>query len=394
MKSLLLSLAGMTCLLWIISSPVPSRAEISDGQPQSQADKDAPSKLHSSEDGWLDMSGFIDQAYGFVPMVIPITEPAVGYGAGVGLMFVDKSRREETAGFGRPNITVVGALGTENHTKGAAAGDLRHWMDDRLKTLVGVVKASVNLDFYGIGQDGQLNDHPLKYNLEPLGGGVQVSYRLGNSMSWAGFGYALAATKVKFDAQNDTEGLPDFNHESRVGGIMPSFTYDSRDNIFTPTEGAYFDLSAGLFSKAFGGDGNFQRVGLMGIYYLPLDQKWTLGVQSSATFSFGDVPFYMRPYISLRGAPVMRYQGEHEAEIEAELRWQFWKRFSLVGFAGAGTAWNDFDRYEKYSSIMTGGAGFRYELARKYGLHMGLDVGFGPDATAVYVQVGSAWMRP
>jgi hypothetical protein len=27
-------------------------------------------------------------------------------------------------------------------------------------------------------------------------------------------------------------------------------------------------------------------------------------------------------------------------------------------------------------------------------LHMGVDVAFGPDTTAIYVQFGSAWMRP
>src|SRR4051794_37838188 len=31
---------------------------------------------------------------------------------------------------------------------------------------------------------------------------------------------------------------------------------------------------------------------------------------------------YLRPYISLRGAPIMRYQGDEAAQIETELRWQ------------------------------------------------------------------------
>ncbi len=31
--------------------------------------------------GWFDVSGFLDTAYGFVPLVVPITEPAVGYSA-------------------------------------------------------------------------------------------------------------------------------------------------------------------------------------------------------------------------------------------------------------------------------------------------------------------------
>ena len=44
----------------------------------------APSKFRSAEDGWLDVSGFLDEKYGFLPVVIPITEPAVGYGAAAG----------------------------------------------------------------------------------------------------------------------------------------------------------------------------------------------------------------------------------------------------------------------------------------------------------------------
>lgn len=90
----------------------------------------------------------------------------------------------------------------------------------------------------------------------------------------------------------------------------------------------------------------------------------------------------------------MRYQGDEIAQLEAELRWQFWKRFSLVGFAGAGAAWNDLEHFDDTQKIVTGGVGFRYELARKYGIHIGLDLAFGPDNRAVYIQVGSAWARP
>jgi hypothetical protein len=70
------------------------------------------------------------------------------------------------------------------------------------------------------------------------------------------------------------------------------------------------------------------------------------------------------------------------------------ERFSLVGFFGGGEAWNDFERFDRSQGTYAGGTGFRYEIARKYGIHMGVDVAFGPDTTAVYVQVGSAWARP
>jgi hypothetical protein len=354
----------------------------------------APSKLRSAEDGWLDVSGFLDEKCGFLPVVIPITEPAVGYGAAGGLAFLSKPMGETRAGFNRPNITVVGGLGTDNGTWGAVAGDVRHWFDDRLQTLAGILHASVNLDFCGLGDNPDLADHPLRYNLEPLGGTVQGKYRLGNSRVWGGISYAYATTQVSFDAPAGTPGLPDYRSESNVGGLTPSLTYDSRDNIFTPNRGTYLEASAGLFSKALGADDEFQRAQIIGMQYVPAPRRLFLGLRVQAAASFGDAPFYLRPFIFQRGVPIMRYQGEEMAQIEVESRWQFWKRFSLVGFVGCGTVWNGFEHFESTKSVASGGGGFRYELARKYGLHMGLDVAFGPDDPAIYVQVGSAWARP
>jgi hypothetical protein len=384
----------MVLLLGILSITLAASPAAAEDEPPPPAATNAHSKIRSPDDGWLDLSGFLDESYGFIPLVIPITEPAVGYGAAGGLAFIDKPLGEAQAGFGRPNITVVGGLGTENGTWGGMAGNMHHWLDDRLQTLVGVIHASVNLDFYGIGESSLLKHHPLTYNLEPSGGMAQARVRLGQPYVWAGLSYALATTQVKFDAPALTPGLPDFQRESRVGGLTPSLTYDSRDNIFTPLRGTYVEARAGLFSQALGGDDEFQRINLTAMHFLPLHPKLTLGLRGDAAFSFGNVPFYLRPFVALRGAPVMRYQGEDVAQAEAELRWQFWKRFSLVGFVGGGAAWNDLERFDNPLTLVTGGAGFRYEIARKYGLHMGLDVAFGPDSSAIYVQFGSAWVRP
>ena len=353
-----------------------------------------PSKFISAEDGWLDVSGFLDQKYGFMPLVIPITEPAVGYGAAGGLAFIDKPLGKGQAGYGRPNITFVGGLTTENGTWGVMAGDMRHWLDDRLQTLMGVVKASVNLDFYGIGENSALKNNPRAFTLEPLAGLFRAKYRISGSKFWAGLAYALANTDVSFETPGIVPGLPDVQKMSRVGGLAPSLTYDSRDNMFTPTTGTFVELTAGFFAPAFGGDDEFQRHSLTAMQFLPLHEDVMLGVRGDGTVTSGSVPFYMYPFITLRGAPVMRYQGEEVAQAEAEVRWQCWKRFSLIGFAGYGAAWNDFTRVDNKLTVVTGGTGFRYESARAYGLHMGVDRAFGPDTTAIYVQFGSAWMRP
>src|SRR4051812_14734836 len=92
----------------------------------------APSKFRSEEDGWLDASGFLDEKYGFLPIVLPITEPAVGYGAAVGLAFISSPLSAAEAGYGRPNLSIIGAMATENGSWGAVAADVRYWLDDHL----------------------------------------------------------------------------------------------------------------------------------------------------------------------------------------------------------------------------------------------------------------------
>src|SRR5215831_3692060 len=173
----------------------------------------SPSKFRSPEDGQFDVSGFLDEKYGFLPIVLPITEPAVGYGAAGGLAFISSPLANAQAGYGRPNITMVAGMGTGNGTWGGVVGDMRHWFDDRVQTLAGAVYASVNLDFHGVGANSTLDRDPLRYNLEPAGVLLQGRYRIGDSRFWAGLNYAFARTRVHFDVPAGTPGLPTFERE-------------------------------------------------------------------------------------------------------------------------------------------------------------------------------------
>jgi hypothetical protein len=65
----------------------------------------------------------------------------------------------------------------------------------------------------------------------------------------------------------------------------------------------------------------------------------------------------------------------------------------VLGFAGAGSARSS-SATDRVESVTAGGAGFRYLIARRYGLHLGLDVAGSPDDRAIYVVFGNAWLRP
>ena len=379
--------ASCAVMLWFVLYASVAFAQTDPPAPQAPA---STSSKFTSGDGWFDMSGFLDTRFGFMPIGTVITEPAVGLGAAAGVAFINKP----SGGDQRPDMTLVGGFGTDNGSKGAIAGDMHHWLDGRLQTVAGVIWASVNLDYYGLGENSVLASSPLRYNLEPAGVLAQAKYRLGRSALFAGVRYAFAQTHVSFDAPAGTPGLPDFSNTSRVGGMSPMFTLDSRDNLFTPTRGSYVEGTVSFFSDIFGSDDTFQTFEVVGIQYVTLPAQVYLGARTEFASSSSDTPFYMRPFIYQRGVPAMRYLGEEMAQIEGEVRWQFWKRFSAVGFAGTGAAWTGFERVDNPTTAVAGGGGFRYEVARRYGMHVGLDVANGPDGATYYIQWGSAWARP
>ena len=90
----------------------------------------------------------------------------------------------------------------------------------------------------------------------------------------------------------------------------------------------------------------------------------------------------------------MRYQGDQMASAEVEARWQFHGRWSAVAFGGYGTTRTSRDALSLTQDVTSGGVGFRYELASKFGLHAGIDVAHSPGTTAVYFVVGNGWFRP
>ena len=347
------------------------------------------------EDGWFDLGSFLDKAHGFVPVISPITEPAVGYGAVGALVFVDRDTPGEGQAGVRPNIAAVGAMATENGSRGKFAAHLGTWMDGNLRTLIGVADADVNLEFFGLGGDRNSGRQGLDYTIAARGGVIGGSYRLGKSPFWAGLKYARASTNVSLDAGNALPPpVPPLDLELKLAALTPSLTYDTRDNFFTPTHGWYLDLSANIFRQSLGSDRDFEKATFTAIRYQPLTENLYLGARASGTVSSDGTPFYLRPFVSLRGVQAMKYQGEEAAEFEAELRWQFHPRFSLVGFGGAGLARSESRLEDSEKSVSSGGAGFRYLLARRHGLHMGIDFAFGPDDPVFYVVFGTAWLRP
>jgi hypothetical protein len=352
------------------------------------------SRFFDPDDGMFDVSSFLEDPRGFLPVPIVVTEPAIGYGGGAVGMFLRPRREAGSEGWARPDISAVGGLATANGTWAAFAGDSSRWLDGRLRTLAGGGTGNVNLDFFGFGTDRVDGNRAVRYSLQFSGAVAQANWQLRPGSPWSvGVRYVYANVDPKLREEPIFPGLSD---RVRVTVSAPTaiLEYDTRDNVFTPTRGVYAESAYLVSREGLGATTDFERFDqiLMGWQALPRDV--TLGARVNYARASGGTPFFLRPYIGLRGVPDVRYQGDEVVSLEVEGRWQFHGRWSAVAFGGAGRAWSRGQRFSSTQDIGAGGAGFRYELARKFGMHVGLDVAHSRGTTAVYFIVGNAWFRP
>jgi outer membrane protein assembly factor BamA len=214
--------------------------------------------------------------------------------------------------------------------------------------------------------------------------------RIGESDWLAGARYIYLGASARFERNRPAEiALPEL--ESRIGRISLVVDYDSRDNIFTPSEGSYVEMDLGAARPGLGGSTSFDSVFARAFTYVPLGKTVIAGLRGDGKFTRGEVPFYARPFVMLRGVPAMRYQGRNALVAETEWRYKLDPRWTAVGFAGAGKAYGDAVSFADAKTVGAGGVGVRYLVARKLGLHVGVDIARGPEDTVVYLQVGSAW---
>jgi hypothetical protein len=347
------------------------------------------------EDGQFDVSQFLEHPYAFIPIPIVVTEPAVGYGGGAAGMFLRPREEAAHEGWARPNISGVGGFATQNGTWMAFAGDTSRWLNGRLHTTAGAGAGKINLDFHGAGLDLPDLEQTFHYSLQFKGGVAQANWQLAEKSPWSvGLRYVYADVTPEL---RDAETPPALPNRAGITVSAPTaiLEYDSRNNILTPTRGLYSETSWLASREALGANVDFERFQQMLLGWLPLPHEVTLGARANYAWSSAGTPFFLRPYIDLRGVAAMRYQGAEAASLEVEARWQCYGRWSVVPFVGVGAT--HLERSPSSSngqSVGSGGIGFRYELARKFGLHAGLDFAHSPGTTAVYIQIGNAWFRP
>jgi len=345
-----------------------------------------------TKSGELDLSEYMSQAYGFLPVPIIITEPALGYGGGVALVYLHDTLVGKESATGRripPSISGVVVAATQNNTKIAGAFHIGYWLEDTLRTATYVGKPNVFIDMYG-------DNFSFTMNFDALFFYQSVKKRVMDSHIFLGAAYMYIKTDVSFDFDRLER---DFSGKSEIASLSLLAEYDSRDNQLSPGSGQFLSFRAQFYDEAFGGDYNFVNYKSTNLFYNKLNSKINLDFNFVAEAIDGDnrnIPSYLYPFISMRGVPAMRYQGEKITTLQTQLSYNFTDRWQGLAFGGIGKAFgaqilSPEQTFSEAENIVSGGIGFRYLLAEKFGLRVGVDLAKSKESEAFYIQVGSAW---
>jgi len=336
----------------------------------------------------------------FLPIPIFITEPAIGEGLGLALAYFHRPKDnlegrglaslESVSGASKeqappPTVTGVFAAYTSNGTAAAGVGHMNSFRDDHIRFTGVVGLADVNSTFYVL-------DRPFKFNLEGTLVFQDTRFRFGDSKWFWGIGLSYLDASSAFQVELPEDAPIDlFRADLRSVGLSAEFAWDTRDNTSMPNSGQFFELATWRYDESIGGDFNYWNAQLKLLSFHQLNQKFVLGLRLEYSTINGRAPFFAIPWVSLRGIPALRYQGERVVVAEIEGRYNISPKLAVIGFAGAGSASSNFDFIDTEQNIDAYGLGGRYRIFEAQNIWLGIDIARGPEDTFWYIQVGHAW---
>ncbi|MDR9830414.1 BamA/TamA family outer membrane protein [Vibrio sp. FNV 38] len=365
-------------------------------------------------DGMFDMGEYLaENAYGFLPIPIVITEPAVGFGGGMFGLFLHENEQEKEqrqqqalqsidggAQLIPPAVSVFGGAATENGTWFAAFGHRRTWNQDSIRYMGGLGYGNAFVDVSTPFNDVLL---PSKFESDTKGmGGIQhLQFRIENTDLFLGLSQTYTRSEVRASDPRISKLLEAvFGDSSTSSGLGFTLEYDTTNSFFFPTSGISVETEYMWYREGLGGDFNYDTLAFSLTSYHALSPRFTLighasfdaleSKEHDSSSLSSSLPPLTQPYIDMRGIAAYAYQNDIASTLQTQLMWHVDPRWTVLGFGGIGSVAKEAS--ELYSDKQWAyGLGFRYQIARRYGIHTGMDFAFSDDEKAFYFNVGSGF---
>lgn len=326
---------------------------------------------------------------------IPMVNPSIGNGGGLGALYAVHLKAEEDS---PASVFGVAAFATATGSWGGGSGALLHLKDDKYRISVAGVLGKFNYNYFGIGTAG--GDAGTSIPLSQKSVGFLIEPKIRFLGDWyVGPRYHIISNHVALNSTElDPANLPiplptDVNLETAAfGGRVQRDTSDSQ---FYPRKGSILDILGDLFGPAVGGARTYQNVTITYDKYLSAGSKNVFAFHGSACMVTSTAPFYDLCMLGLskdlRGYQIGQFRDNRMLVGQAEYRRELFWRFGAVAFAGAGAVaqtWGGFDNAEAKPG---GGFGLRFVLAKQNHINLRADYAWGEGVHATYISLGEAF---
>ena len=196
-----------------------------------------------------------------------------------------------------------------------------------------------------------------EYDEIKLGGRLIFGRKISDSIN---LGLELKTERVNCDLISGA--LPEDTNEGLTNSLMPTFTYDTRDNVFDPTSGWYSSLSIEKAGGFLRGDYNFTKYNLTLRTYLSTDffkdifnigslkkitdnlSKGVLAFRAMGGMADTDLPSFAEYQVggmnTIRGYDSGEFSGDKSLVFNAEYRFPLAENFQAVLFVDWGQTWD------------------------------------------------------
>lgn len=327
----------------------------------------------------------------FLPFVFYTPETKLAGGGLVNYYFRESGSKLTS----RPSSIMPSVIYTQNKQIVAELSTYLYWKDEAYYSEGYLAFIEFPAKFYGIGNNTSEDDEEdftrrfstLRLNFQKR---VQPGLYLG-------IGYEFEHSELR---EVEKEGLlaqgeilGSEGGTSSGGAFLMS--WDTRNSLFSPSCGGFYQLSASLFDGALGSDYDFVRYVLDVRQYFAVSSSHVAAFQAYARSVTGDPPFQKLSLLGgqnmMRGYYEGRYRDKNMIVFQSEYRMPIWWRFGLAGFAGFGDVADKVGNFQLSDFKYSLGAGVRYQISPQEGINVRLDFGFGEGTSGLYITFNEAF---
>jgi len=249
--------------------------------------------------------------------------------------------------------------------------------------------------FFSIGNDTEEIENPdyeARNTLAQIKFQRQISQNLNAGVVYEFRNYNVVDVKENQYLLAETIAGGDGGLTSGLGFVI---SYDSRNNIFYPESGGFYELSSTFFTGEIGSDFGYTKTIIDLRRFQKIAGNQILAFQMLYNFITGSSPFYDVPPLGgeniMRGYFTGRYRDKHYFATQIEYRIRMWWRFGLVGFVGMGDVASGLSKFELSNFKYSYGFGVRFRIDEIELIDLRADIGFGKNTSGIYFSLNQAF---